>query len=172
MDRYHFANVNADTKKGKGETAQFEEIILGITKASLNTDSFLAAASFQETTRVLTEAAINGAKDHLIGLKENVIIGKLIPAGTGAPAAVAARKEAARRAAAEALAGGELPEGFGEEYNVLLEDARELPVEDDDLDLLADGEGAADDDGDEDEVNPFLVGEVAEEEVLPSLDEV
>ena len=57
-----------------------------MTKASLNTSSFLAAASFQETTRVLTEAAINGAKDHLIGLKENVIIGKLIPAGTGAEA--------------------------------------------------------------------------------------
>jgi len=59
-------------------------VLLGVTKASLNTSSFLAAASFQETTRVLTEAAINGAKDHLIGLKENVIIGKLIPAGTGA----------------------------------------------------------------------------------------
>jgi DNA-directed RNA polymerase subunit beta' len=67
-------------------------VLLGVTKASLNTSSFLAAASFQETTRVLTEAAIQGAKDHLIGLKENVIIGKLIPAGTGA----LARAEAAR----------------------------------------------------------------------------
>ena len=57
--------------------------MLGITKASLATDSFLSAASFQETTKVLTEAAINGKVDHLIGLKENVIIGKLIPAGTG-----------------------------------------------------------------------------------------
>ena len=94
-----------------------------MTKASLNTSSFLAAASFQETTRVLTEAAINGAKDHLIGLKENVIIGKLIPAGTGAPANVAARREAERRAAAEALAGGELPEGFGQEYNVFLSES-------------------------------------------------
>jgi DNA-directed RNA polymerase subunit beta' len=56
---------------------------LGVTKASLNTESFLSAASFQETTRVLTEAAITGATDHLVGLKENVIIGKLIPAGTG-----------------------------------------------------------------------------------------
>src|SRR4029078_7054937 len=66
---------------------------LGVTKASLNTSSFLAAASFQETTRVLTEAAINGAKDHLIGLKENVIIGKLTRAGTGAGArALAAAK--------------------------------------------------------------------------------
>lgn len=58
-------------------------MLLGITKASLNTDSFLSAASFQETTKVLTEAAIKGKIDNLIGLKENVIIGKLIPAGTG-----------------------------------------------------------------------------------------
>ena len=58
-------------------------VLLGVTKASLNTESFLAAASFQETTKVLTEAAISGAKDRLVGLKENVIIGKLIPAGTG-----------------------------------------------------------------------------------------
>ena len=57
--------------------------MLGITKASLATDSFLSPASFQETTKVLTEAAINGKVDHLIGLKENVLIGKLIPAGTG-----------------------------------------------------------------------------------------
>ena len=60
-------------------------ILLGITKASLETDSFLSAASFQETTRVLTDAAIKGKVDQLLGLKENVIIGKLIPAGTGMP---------------------------------------------------------------------------------------
>ena len=60
-------------------------MLLGITKASLATDSFLSAASFQETTRVLTEASIRGKEDRLIGLKENVIIGKLIPAGTGMP---------------------------------------------------------------------------------------
>ena len=83
VDRYDFAKVNAETKKAKGETAQFEEIILGITKASLNTDSFLSAASFQETTKVLTDAALEGKKDTLNGLKENVIIGKLIPAATG-----------------------------------------------------------------------------------------
>ena len=63
--------------------AKGQRILLGITKASLATESFLSAASFQETTRVLTEAAIKGKKDSLIGLKENVIIGKLIPAGTG-----------------------------------------------------------------------------------------
>jgi DNA-directed RNA polymerase subunit beta' len=63
--------------------AKMSPVLLGITKASLQTDSFLSAASFQETTKVLTEAAINGKVDHLKGLKENVIIGKLIPAGTG-----------------------------------------------------------------------------------------
>ena len=63
--------------------AEGRQVMLGITKASLATDSFLSAASFQETTKVLTEAAINGKIDHLIGLKENVIIGKPIPAGTG-----------------------------------------------------------------------------------------
>jgi DNA-directed RNA polymerase subunit beta' len=83
VDRYDFARVNAEVKKAKGETAQYEEIILGITKASLNTDSFLSAASFQETTKVLTDAALEGKKDTLNGLKENVIIGKLIPAATG-----------------------------------------------------------------------------------------
>ncbi len=66
-----------------GEAAEFEDIILGITKASLNTDSFLSAASFQETTKVLTDAALEGKIDRLNGLKENVIIGKLIPAATG-----------------------------------------------------------------------------------------
>jgi DNA-directed RNA polymerase subunit beta' len=66
-----------------GEPATFEPLLLGITKASLSTESFFSAASFQETTKVLTEAAINGKVDYLRGLKENVIIGRLIPAGTG-----------------------------------------------------------------------------------------
>ncbi len=83
VDRYEFYKANAEIKKKKGEQAQYEEIILGITKASLNTDSFLSAASFQETTKVLTDAALEGKKDTLNGLKENVIIGKLIPAATG-----------------------------------------------------------------------------------------
>ena len=83
VDRYVFARENARVKKSKGEMAQFEEVILGITKASLNTDSFLSAASFQETTKVLTDAAMEGKRDGLAGLKENVIIGKLIPAATG-----------------------------------------------------------------------------------------
>jgi len=67
----------------KGEVSQAEPLLLGITKASLSTDSFISAASFQETTRVLTEAAISGRVDYLRGLKENVIMGRLIPAGTG-----------------------------------------------------------------------------------------
>jgi DNA-directed RNA polymerase subunit beta' len=83
VDRYEFARANDEIKANGGETAQFEEIILGITKASLNTDSFLSAASFQETTKVLTDAALEGKIDRLNGLKENVIIGKLIPAATG-----------------------------------------------------------------------------------------
>jgi DNA-directed RNA polymerase subunit beta' len=68
--------------KGK-EPATYEPLLLGITKASLATESFISAASFQETTRVLTEAAVKGMRDDLRGLKENVIVGRLIPAGTG-----------------------------------------------------------------------------------------
>jgi DNA-directed RNA polymerase subunit beta' len=83
IDRHEFARINGEVKKAKGEQAQAEEIVLGITKASLNTDSFLSAASFQETTKVLTDAALEGKIDRLNGLKENVIIGKLIPAATG-----------------------------------------------------------------------------------------
>ena len=83
VDRHEFLRVNGDVKKGKGEAALHEEVILGITKASLATDSFLSAASFQETTKVLTDAALEGKTDRLLGLKENVIIGKLIPAATG-----------------------------------------------------------------------------------------
>jgi DNA-directed RNA polymerase subunit beta' len=83
IDRHDFAAANQAVIDAGGEAAQAEEIILGITKASLNTDSFLSAASFQETTKVLTDAALEGKIDRLNGLKENVIIGKLIPAATG-----------------------------------------------------------------------------------------
>jgi len=82
-DRHEIAATNADLQKAKKDKATIEEIILGITKASLATDSFLSAASFQETTKVLTDAALEGKIDRLLGLKENVIIGKLIPAATG-----------------------------------------------------------------------------------------
>jgi DNA-directed RNA polymerase subunit beta' len=83
VDRIVLERENARVKKEKGEQATFTPIILGITKASLATESFLSAASFQETTKVLTDAAIEGKTDRLNGLKENVIIGKLIPAATG-----------------------------------------------------------------------------------------
>ncbi len=83
VDRVQLKKINARIKKEKGKPAKGEQTILGITKASLATESFLSAASFQETTRVLTDAAIEGKVDRLQGLKENVIIGKLIPASTG-----------------------------------------------------------------------------------------
>ncbi len=83
VDRFVYAETNAHVLAEGGEPATARTVLLGVTKASLNTDSFLAAASFQETTRVLTEAAIEAQTDHLVGLKENVIIGKLIPAGSG-----------------------------------------------------------------------------------------
>lgn len=83
IDMFDFNGENARVREFGGEEAKGEQTLLGITKAALATDSFLSAASFQETTRVLTEAAIKGKIDPLIGLKENVIIGKLIPAGTG-----------------------------------------------------------------------------------------
>ncbi|MEN9934493.1 MAG: hypothetical protein RLZZ387_1072, partial [Chloroflexota bacterium] len=83
IDGAEFGRMNAEVVSQGGEPATAATVLLGITKASLTTDSFLSAASFQETTRVLTEAAITGKVDYLRGLKENVVIGKLIPAGTG-----------------------------------------------------------------------------------------
>ncbi len=80
IDRFVYEEINAKVLAEGGEPATASPVLLGITRASLNTDSFLAAASFQETTRVLTDASIHGATDHLLGLKENVIIGRLIPA--------------------------------------------------------------------------------------------
>ena len=97
VDRFVYADTNARILAEGGEPATASTVLLGVTKASLNTDSFLAAASFQETTRVLTEAAIEAQTDHLVGLKENVIIGKLIPAGSGI--AQRRREEIARRQA-------------------------------------------------------------------------
>ena len=85
-DQVGYADMKEENKKvsNAGNTpADYERVLLGITKASLATDSFISAASFQETTRVLTEAAVTGKKDHLRGLKENVVVGRLVPAGTG-----------------------------------------------------------------------------------------
>src|SRR5712692_642215 len=83
VEKWRFDEENARVLTKGGEPAIAEPLLLGITKASLSTESFISAASFQETTRVLTEAAISGRIDRLIGLKENVIMGRLIPAGTG-----------------------------------------------------------------------------------------
>jgi len=83
LDVVRVLEENAIAKKDKVRPAEYQRILLGITKASLATESFISAASFQETTRVLTEAAVRGTTDHLRGLKENVIVGRLIPAGTG-----------------------------------------------------------------------------------------
>ncbi len=175
VDRLEFEEHNNRVLAEGGEPATAQTVLLGVTKASLNTSSFLAAASFQETTRVLTEAAINGAKDHLIGLKENVIIGKLIPAGTGAPANVAARKERERRAALEALA-GEALDDLGAEYNPFLDEG-EGRVPDDEAAGLAlaatiAGAGGGGDE-DEDDVNPFkaAIGKDDEDSANPFLEE-
>mgnify|MGYP000945360646 FL=1 len=121
VDINSFEAINARVIEAGGEPAVAKPILLGITKASLATDSFLSAASFQETTRVLTDAAIKGKVDPLIGLKENVIIGKLIPAGTGMSryrninvvdpdAAVAVASEAPAEESAEAVTAEETAE--------------------------------------------------------------
>ena len=110
VDRFRFHAENERVSKEKGTPATGRPLLLGITKASLSTDSFISAASFQETTRVLTEAAISGAVDHLRGLKENVIMGRLIPAGTGFDDYKRVRlveKEPKRRRPADILAGME-----------------------------------------------------------------
>ncbi|MFA6319150.1 MAG: hypothetical protein WC943_17190, partial [Elusimicrobiota bacterium] len=83
VNRWDFSDANRDIKGKTGKEAQAEPVLLGITKASLASSSFVSAASFQETTRVITEAAATSKIDHLKGLKENVIIGHMIPAGTG-----------------------------------------------------------------------------------------
>ena len=83
MDKFRFREENDRIIAEGGRPATGRPLLLGITKASLSTDSFISAASFQETTRVLTEAAVAGKVDYLRGLKENVIMGRLIPAGTG-----------------------------------------------------------------------------------------
>jgi DNA-directed RNA polymerase subunit beta' len=83
VDRIDFEDANTAVEAAGGKPATGQPVLLGITKASLQTRSFISAASFQETTRVLTDAAVNGKVDALEGLKENVIVGRLIPAGTG-----------------------------------------------------------------------------------------
>ena len=122
VDRDEFVEENAKIEARGGRPAQGEPVLLGITKASLQTRSFISAASFQETTRVLTEAAVQGKRDRLVGLKENVIVGRLIPAGTGGARArirrIAEDRDAEviemRRAEAEAAAALAAPEPAAE----------------------------------------------------------
>ncbi|MGR3289963.1 MAG: DNA-directed RNA polymerase subunit beta', partial [Paracoccaceae bacterium] len=96
VDKAEFVAANEKAISSKREPAKGAPILLGITKASLQTRSFISAASFQETTRVLTEASVQGKRDKLVGLKENVIVGRLIPAGTGG-ATMEIRRIAAER---------------------------------------------------------------------------
>ncbi len=118
VDKFRFREENERVAAAGGRPAQGKVVLLGITKASLSTDSFISAASFQETTRVLTEAAINGKVDYLKGLKENVIMGRLIPAGTGLEyyrRVKIAGEELEEELAAEPEAGfGEGVEGYAE----------------------------------------------------------
>ncbi|MGE0058818.1 MAG: DNA-directed RNA polymerase subunit beta' [Dehalococcoidia bacterium] len=137
VDRFEYEGFNAKVFAEGGEPATAVPVLLGVTKASLNTSSFLAAASFQETTRVLTEAAISGKTDHLLGLKENVIIGKLIPARAeiDLPPRPVEELRAPRRL---------LEEGEDGEDGFDTEDLLELELEsDDDPDLEADEPTAA-----------------------------
>jgi DNA-directed RNA polymerase subunit beta' len=122
LDRSRVLETNeAVVAKGQ-EPAEFEPLLLGITKASLATESFISAASFQETTRVLTEAAVKGLRDDLRGLKENVIVGRLIPAGTGY------KYHADQRRTREELLAEEL-QGLAQEQAVEADDKDEAPIE-------------------------------------------
>ena len=115
VDRVVLERENDKVKGAKGEPATFEPLILGITKASLATESFLSAASFQETTKVLTDASIEGKIDRLLGLKENVIIGKLIPAATGLGGTARSRSARPSRSPSEAY-----------QHDVLLQELEEI----------------------------------------------
>ena len=109
-EKWRFDEENGRVLTKGGEPAIAEPLLLGITKASLSTESFISAASFQETTRVLTEAAINGKVDRLVGLKENVIMGRLIPAGTGSADVQPGRSVAEALPPGEEAEKGELAE--------------------------------------------------------------
>ncbi len=161
VDRFEYEDKNRQVLAEGGEPATAQPVLLGVTKASLNTDSFLAAASFQETTKVLTEAAISGKVDKLLGLKENVIIGKLIPAGTGYQARIDARRERLDPAQAVSILNGG-PEGLltgdgppvltsieGGLESVLADAIPDVDGDEDDANGLGNGEAVTvgDDDG-------------------------
>ena len=138
VDKAEFDAANEKALSKGGREAQGEPILLGITKASLQTRSFISAASFQETTRVLTEASVQGKKDKLVGLKENVIVGRLIPAGTGGATqkvrriaqdrdnvVIGARREEAEAAAALAAPSDDMVGGDAFTQPVMDEDSRD-----------------------------------------------
>jgi DNA-directed RNA polymerase subunit beta' len=100
--------INDKLIEDKKQIAKFERMLLGITKASLATESFISAASFQETTRVLTEAAVTGKRDFLRGLKENVVVGRLIPAGTGLAYHAARKKRDAEAAESDSVSASDV----------------------------------------------------------------
>ena len=115
--------ANDKLREDDKQEARFERMLLGITKASLATESFISAASFQETTRVLTEAAVTGKRDFLRGLKENVVVGRLIPAGTGL-AYHAARKKAAMDklvSASDSVSASDVEAALSEALNIKAE---------------------------------------------------
>jgi len=137
VDYEEMNEYNAKLAKGQSP-AQGKPVLLGITKASLQTRSFISAASFQETTRVLTQAAVEGKKDSLIGLKENVIVGRLIPAGTGAGMnrvrVAASSRDAALRAQYRKLQEALIaPESAEEEHQAELAQGPEAAIGDDPL---------------------------------------
>ncbi|KEQ53957.1 DNA-directed RNA polymerase subunit beta' [Sphingobium chlorophenolicum] len=138
VDREEMEEINAKLQPGF-QPAEGKPVLLGITKASLQTRSFISAASFQETTRVLTEAAVQGKKDTLVGLKENVIVGRLIPAGTGAGMnrmrVAASSRDAAMRAALRASSQVDLiaPKTAAEEHAAELRQGPEAAIGDDPL---------------------------------------
>jgi DNA-directed RNA polymerase subunit beta' len=168
IDRLQFQNVNAKYMAEGGEPATSKPEILGVTRASLNTDSFLAKASFQETTRVLTEAAIVGDVDHLRGLKENVIIGRLIPARLDLSEE---GRELLGLAELQPPAEAEAEIGAGDELTSLMSDVPGSDASDEDgHDHSApavdhEGEDEDDDEGGDDEVEDEVVDDLVEEDI-------
>ena len=137
LDFEEMNEYNAKLKPGE-QPAEGKPVLLGITKASLQTRSFISAASFQETTRVLTQAAVEGKRDSLIGLKENVIVGRLIPAGTGASMnrlrVAATSRDAALRAATKRFEDALVaPKTAAEEHAAELKQGPEAAIGDDPL---------------------------------------
>ena len=153
VDVLDYEDLNEELIKAGKEPADGKQILLGITKAALATDSFLSAASFQETTKVLTEAAIKGKVDSLIGLKENVIIGKLIPAGTGMKRYRDTRLSTDENLLSRLTAEDELDfdDGFDEDESDNIEDILDIDTEVDD-DIEMDDESVVDEESEEMEV--------------------